>query len=73
MIGTANDIARIILGLKIICNVLCHVIFVKGQGLCMNQQGSCLLIFIISLSACIFVDVVRRGCDSIALCNIEHP
>lgn len=49
MIGTANDTARVILGLKTICNVLCHVIFVKGQGLCMIQQGSCLLVFIISL------------------------
>lgn len=58
MIGTANDTARVILGLKTICNVLCHVIFVKGQGLCMIQQGSCLLVFIISL--CVYLCSCRE-------------
>lgn len=54
MIGTANDTARVILGPKTICNVLCHVIFVKCQGLCMIQQGSCLLsLGIYNLSLCV--------------------
>lgn len=72
MIGTANDTARVILGLKDYLQrfMSCNICQRPGA---MYDSAGLLSLGIYNLSVYIFVDVVRRGCDNIALCNIDHP